>query len=144
MQLEATTAELAELLGVSEKTICSWAKHGIMEKLAHRKYDLGASLRNWVEYKKCAFEGYDHPMDVWLIRRDERWLAEESAWSEEERARRYAELEAKIEALPLDAEGGSVTDAYVELVGEELPMRTFEVELDGEGRITRVIGEAKG
>jgi len=129
MQLEATTAELAELLGVSEKTICSWAKHGIMEKLAHGKYDLGASLRNWVEYKKCAFEGYDHPMDVWVIRQEERWKEEESAWSEEERARRYAEMEAQLEALPFE---------HIEADAELLDL---EVEV-AEGRIVRVAGES--
>jgi hypothetical protein len=73
VQLEATCAELSELLGVTEKTICHWAKCGIMEKIAHNKYGLGESLRNWTAYQKCIHRGCDDPMAVWWIQRDIDW-----------------------------------------------------------------------
>jgi hypothetical protein len=47
----ATTAELADLLQVTEKTICEWAKCDLMVRVAHGKYDLRESLRNYLEYK---------------------------------------------------------------------------------------------
>ena len=113
MQKEASTAELSELLGVTEKTIAQWAKHGIMEKLAHGKYDLGESLRNWTAYQKCIHRGCDDPLAVWWIQRDIDWS----------------------EAHPLGI-GSSSDPIFFGLPAGE--------ELDAAGRITRVIGEAKG
>lgn len=73
MRKQATTAELSELLGVTEKTIAQWAQHGIMAKLAHGKYDLGESLRNWTAYQKTIHRGCNNPLDVWWIQRDRDW-----------------------------------------------------------------------
>jgi hypothetical protein len=117
MQLEATTAELAELLGVSEKTICSWAKRGIMEKLSHGKYDLGESLRNWTAYQKMLHKGCDNPLENWWIQRDIDWS----------------------EAHPLPP----YDPATVELrdINELATLQTVTVERDAAGRIVRVVGE---
>jgi hypothetical protein len=38
MQLEATCAELSELLDVTKKTICHWQKAGVAVKLRHGVY----------------------------------------------------------------------------------------------------------
>jgi hypothetical protein len=114
MKYEISTSEAAEVFDVTGKTICEWSKSGIMVKLAHGKYDLKESLQNWVAYQKCIFEGADNPLELWMNRRD-------IAWSE---------------AHPID-----YTNA--ELVPLE-NLRTFEVEIDAAGRITRVVDEAKG
>ena len=54
----ATTAELADLLVVTEKTICEWARYDLMVKVAHGRYDFRESLRNYLEYKDhCARGG---------------------------------------------------------------------------------------
>ena len=98
MQLEATTSELATLLDVSEKTICQWAKAGVMVKLRHGRYDLGRSLQNWTAYQRCVHEGFDHPLDTWAFRQEALWIEEERA-DPELRKRRFAEIEA------LDAQG---------------------------------------
>lgn len=70
MQNTITTAEAVELFDVTRKTIAAWAQYGVMVKLAHGKYDLKESLKNWAEYQRCIFEGADNPLDLWQVRRD--------------------------------------------------------------------------
>jgi phage terminase Nu1 subunit (DNA packaging protein) len=108
MQFEISTAEAAELFDVTRKTIAEWAKSGVMVKLAHGKYDLKQSLKNWAAYQRCVFEGFDNPMDTWMIRRD-------IAWSEEHRPR---DVDVR-NLIPLD------------------DLEPFEIELDARGRIVR-------
>ena len=73
MQHEATTAELAEILGVTRKTIALWAQQGIMVKLRHGVFDLKPSLENWVAYQRCIFEGAADPLLRWQVRREIAW-----------------------------------------------------------------------
>ncbi len=118
---EATTAELAEILSVTRKTIALWSAQGIMVKIAHGRYDLKNSLINWASYQRCIFEGAVDPLLRWQVRRD-------IAWSE-----------AHPQPLPhVDLEN---LGDMVELTDTDLELRTFEVELDDEGNIKRVIGE---
>ena len=117
MQHEATTRELADILSVTEKTICEWSKSGVMVKLRHGRYDLKKSLENWAAYQKCIHEGYDDPLAVWQIRRD-------IAWSEAH------------PLPPYDPESVELVDI------EELVTQRVTVERDAAGRITRVVGEA--
>jgi hypothetical protein len=112
MQREATTTELAEILDVTAKTICEWAKAGIMEKVSYGKYDLKKSLKNWAEYQRCIFEGFDNPMDTWRIR-------QEIAWSDAHRLQ--------------DVDMGNIE--FVPLVLQELPLP--DLELDAAGRMRR-------
>jgi hypothetical protein len=108
MQHEATTRELADILSVTEKTICEWAKHGIMKKISHGRYALKESLENWRSYQQCIHEGYDNPLAIWEIRRD-------IAWSES-----HPPPEVDVRNLiPID----------------DLAM--FEIELDARGRVVR-------
>jgi hypothetical protein len=108
MQLTISTAEAAEVFGVTSKTICEWAKVGLLEKVSHGKYDLKKSLKNWAEYQRCIGEGADYPMDRWMIR-------QELAWSEAHHS------------APVD-----VTNL------RPLPeLETFELELVARGRVVR-------
>ena len=59
---EATTAELAEILSVTRKTIALWTQQGIMVKLRHGVFDLKESLKNWSAYQRCIFEGAADPL----------------------------------------------------------------------------------
>ena len=112
MEREATTTELAEILGVTPKTICEWAKTGIMENVSYGKYNLKNSLRNWAEYQKCIFEGHDDPLNIWQIR-------QEIAWSEAHYPR---DVDVRtLNLIPL----------------HDLELETFEVELDAAGRIVQ-------
>ena len=54
---EATTAELAEILGVTKKTVIAWSKHGLMEKSSHGKYRLKESLQGFAEYVRVVADG---------------------------------------------------------------------------------------
>jgi hypothetical protein len=73
MQYEATTSELAEILGVTRKTVAWWANAGVMEKISHGRYDLKKSLENWAGYQRCIFEGHHDPLAIWQVRRDIAW-----------------------------------------------------------------------
>ena len=58
MKIEASTSELAEILGVSSKTIIAWSRPPrLMERVSHGKYRLKESLQNYVEYIKVKSEG---------------------------------------------------------------------------------------
>ena len=70
---EATTAELAEILSVTRKTIALWTQQGIMVKLRHGVFDLKESLKNWSAYQRCIFEGAADPLLRWQVRRDIAW-----------------------------------------------------------------------
>jgi hypothetical protein len=125
MQIEITTAEAAEVFSITKKTVCEYAKLGIFEKVAHGRYNLKESLVNYLEYQKCIQEGCADPWFVFTLRRDERWREEERADPELAKAR-FERMESRLQ-------------------DEELtPMQSFEVEVDGEGKIVRVVGEAKG
>jgi hypothetical protein len=113
MQYEATTAELAEILDVTKKTVCEWQKSGIAVKLRHGVYDLKRTLINWRDYQRCIFEGADDPLALWEIR-------QQVAWSE---------------AHPLDVD--------VKNLRPLPELEPFELELDAAGRIVRVVGEAE-
>jgi hypothetical protein len=115
MQYEISTAEAVEIFSVTRKTIAAWARDGIMEKISHGRYDLKKSLKNFISYQECVHQGYDNPLDTWMIRRD-------IAWSEAHPQPHY------------DPDN-------VELVGiDELATQRVTVERDAAGRITRVIG----
>jgi hypothetical protein len=115
MQHEITTAEAAEVFDVTRKTICEWAKSGVMEKISHGHYDLKKSLKNWTTYQQCVHEGYDNPLDIWMIRRD-------IAWNEAHPQPHY------------DPESVELVDI------DELATQRVTVERDAAGRITRIIG----
>jgi hypothetical protein len=119
MQNEISTAEAAELFDVTRKTIAEWAKSGVMEKISHGKYDLKKSLKNWTTYQQCIHEGYDNPLDTWMIRRD-------IAWSEAH------------PLPPYDPDNVELVD-----IEELMTLQTVTVERDAAGRITRVIGAAE-
>jgi len=125
MQNEATTSELAEILSVSRKTICAWAKSGLMEKSSHGKYKLKESLRNFAQY--CAIVRDGGNLHTWIFESVEGRFANDRE-------------------LPFGEEGleeqHPVNLKNVELV-EPPPLEEFEVELDDEGRVTRVIRSVK-
>jgi hypothetical protein len=100
MQTEATTVELAEIFSVTPKTICEWAKSGIMEKTSYGKYNLKNCLRNWVIYQRVILEGHVDTWFAWTMKMDEIWKEEERADPELYRRRLAA-----LESLPFDAEG---------------------------------------
>jgi hypothetical protein len=75
MQYEATTHELADVLSVTEKTVCEWARSGIMVKLRHGRCDLKQSLANWAAYQRCVFDRVDDPLELWQIRQQVEWAA---------------------------------------------------------------------
>jgi hypothetical protein len=77
MQFEITTGEAAEIFSVTKKTVCEWAKHGIMEKTSHGKYNLKNCLRNWVIYQTVIREGHADTWFVWTLRMDPIWKEEE-------------------------------------------------------------------
>jgi hypothetical protein len=119
MQYEISTAEAVEIFSVTRKTIAVWARVGIMEKISHGRYDLKKSLKNFISYQECVHQGYDNPLDTWMVR-------QEVTWAEENPLPRY------------DPESFELVD-----IDELVPQRVT-VERDGAGRIVRVVGEAKG
>jgi hypothetical protein len=120
METEATTAELAEIFGVTRKTICTWAKLGLMEKSSYGKYRLKESLRNFAEYMRIVSEGRN--IYAWQFEHIEGRFADG-------RAIPFDEAE---EQPPVDLENVTLVDLP--------PLQEFEVELDDEGRVKRVIG----
>jgi hypothetical protein len=106
MQHEGTTSELAEILGVTRKTIALWSQQGIMEKLRHGRYDLKRSLENWAAYQKCVFEGHHDPLAIWQIRRDIAWSEAHPLRVDLEDLRDISELElVDIETLVVELPG---------------------------------------
>ena len=45
-----SATELADLLGVSKKTIAAWATSGVVVRTAHGCYDLRASVRGFAKH----------------------------------------------------------------------------------------------
>jgi hypothetical protein len=65
MKITATAAELAEIFGVTEKTIYVWTARGLMEKSSRGKYLLKESVRNFAEYVRVLAEGGN--FHVWFF-----------------------------------------------------------------------------
>lgn len=90
MPHEVTTLELAEILSCTKKTIADWANKRILVKIAHGKFDLRESLRNWAEYKQCLAEGCT--FFNWQMRYELRWSQEHPNGETDEELERYRRL----------------------------------------------------
>jgi terminase small subunit / prophage DNA-packing protein len=54
-----SATELADLLGVSKKTIAAWATSGVVARTAHGRYDLRASIRGFAKHARERDRGGD-------------------------------------------------------------------------------------
>jgi terminase small subunit / prophage DNA-packing protein len=54
-----SASELADLLGVTRKTIAAWATGGIVSRAGHGRYDLRASIRGFAKHMRERERGGD-------------------------------------------------------------------------------------
>ena len=107
IKIEVGTSELAEILGVTSKTIIQWSRPPrLMEKVSHGKYRLKESLQNYVEYMRVKSEGGN--LDTWCFERTEGRFADV-------RRRREALHGSDGESVSLE----SLDEAYAALDGGE-------------------------
>ena len=62
--MECTTAQLAEILGLSDRRIQQLVKVGAIPKLDRNQYDLAAAIQSYLEFIKLQYEDTETELDL--------------------------------------------------------------------------------